>query len=120
MAMLHPLQLVCKSRLTIVSRYLTKFLVLLEELVDIIPPCRPCVWLLKREAPSWLEHNRIDLSGENSCKYCMLVFDILQGNLPGVGWRQIPCLLPFSFSGTLHDSGVKHFGHQGWVGLLVT
>ena len=63
MAMLHPLQLVCKSRLTIVSRYLTKFLVLLEELVDIIPPCRPCVWLLKREALSWLEHNSIDLSG---------------------------------------------------------
>ena len=45
MAMLHPLQLVCKSRLTIVSRYLTKFLVLLEELVDIIPSM--CVALKK-------------------------------------------------------------------------
>ena len=57
--MLHPLQVASDH----VSRYLTKFLVLLEELVDIIPPCRPCVWLLKREALSWLEHNSIDLSG---------------------------------------------------------
>ena len=52
MAMLHLLKLVCQSRLTIVSRYLTKFLVLREELVDIIPPCRSCVWLSKREALS--------------------------------------------------------------------
>ena len=63
MAMLHPLKLVCQSRQTIVSRYLTKFLVLREELVDIIPPCRPCVWLSKREVLSWSEHNSIDLSG---------------------------------------------------------
>ena len=60
MAMLHPLLHVASDH---VSIYLTKFLVLLEELVDIIPPCRPCVWLLKREALSWLEHNSIDLSG---------------------------------------------------------
>ena len=61
MAMLHPLKLVCQSHLTIVSRYLTKFLVLQEELVDIIPPCRPCVWLSKTEVLSWLEHNSIRL-----------------------------------------------------------
>ena len=63
MAMLDPLKLVCQSGLTIVSRYLTKFLVLREELVDTIPPCRPCVWLSKREVLSWSEHKNIDLSG---------------------------------------------------------
>ena len=53
MAMLHPLLQVASDH---VSRYLTKFLVLLEELVDIIPPCRPCVWLLKREALTVFTH----------------------------------------------------------------
>ena len=56
LAMLHPLKLVCQSRPTIVLRYLTKFLVLSQELVDIFPPCRSCVL-------SWSEHNSIDLSG---------------------------------------------------------
>lgn len=63
MAMLHPLKLVCQSCLTIVLRYLTKFHVLQEELVDIIPPRRPCVWLSKREVLSQWEHDSIDLSG---------------------------------------------------------
>ena len=89
--------------------------------MDIIPPCRPCVWLSKREVLSWSEHNSIDLSGCTIRTPANFVcFDILQGSLPGVGWIQIPYLHQFLFSGTLHDSAAKHFGHQGWFGLLVT
>ena len=42
------------------------------------------------------------------------VFQVLGGDKSYIYLHQ------FLFSGTLHDSAVKHFGHQGWVGLLVT
>ena len=109
MAMLHPLLQVASDH---VSRYLTKFLVLLEELVDIIPPCRPCVWLLKREALSWLEHNSIDLSGGTVRTPANIVCWFL------IFYKEI-----FQVLGGDKSHVCIHFyflEHQGWVGSLVT
>ena len=44
-AMFEPSNPFFQSHITILSRYLTKWLIFPEELVTIMPPWRPCVWL---------------------------------------------------------------------------
>ena len=80
------------------------------------------MWLLKREALSWLEHNGIDFSGGTVrtpanivCWFLIFYKEIFQV----LGEDKSHVCIHFYFL-ELHDSGVKHFGHQGWVGLLVT
>ena len=43
-AMFEPSNPFFQSHITILSRYLTKWLIFPEELVTIMPPWRPCVW----------------------------------------------------------------------------
>ena len=61
--MFDPCNPFFQSRITILSRYLTKWLTFPEELVAIMPPWRPWVWLSKRQILVWLKQSTIDLSG---------------------------------------------------------
>ena len=61
--MFEPCNPFFESCITILSRYLTKWLTFPDELVAMMPPWRPWVWLAKRQILVWSKQSTIDLSG---------------------------------------------------------
>ena len=61
--MFEPCNPFFESCITILSRYLTKWPTFPDELMAIVPPWRPWVWLAKRQILVWSKQSTIDLSG---------------------------------------------------------